>query len=193
MKLAEVLVTPHTVDESLPVLRAWSARDAAALEKRFTVEIGGAHSQMKRFLRQEVQEQLQDISDATPSLAHKSCRKLAVVAPRYRQHRDRMAFAKLRTARTADHKKKADKLDRLRAEAVAPDESAERRPQSQSESPPLVNRYEPADLRGPPAPRHMPMHGTWAAGLVLEGLSDTAADGHTTASAWDLMKGGERT
>ena len=202
MKLAEVLVTPHTVDESLPVLRAVAPREASALEKQYNgafvgpdlQAVAAASAKMTSFFRQAVQEQLQDISDATPRLAHESCRKLAVVAPRYRQHRDRMAFAKLRIARNADHIRKADKLDRERAAAVAPDESAERRQHSQPESPPLVDRHEPAALRGPPAPRPMPMHGTWATGYVrIEGQSSTATVRHTTASAWDLMKGGERT
>jgi len=157
-------LTPHVEVEGIATLRASAARWRNALEP------------------------LEPIVDATPMLTHRSCRKTAVVLPRWRKLRDRKALDLLLAKLASD--------DRSEEPAIIVGGSyvgADDRTETPTESPPLVDRYEPAALRGPPAPRPMQMHGTWAAGYNLEGISDTATDGYTTASAWDLMTGGERT
>jgi hypothetical protein len=158
--------------------------DASSAEA--TIQL--AYDQLRQFARWEATDELKQIADATPRLSHKSCRKTAVVLPRWRRMRDRNALepllAKLAGTVTSD----GPVID-LHADRFDADEHDT----EATESPPTADRHEPAELRGPPAPRPMPMHGTWAAGYVREGLSDTAAVRHTTASAWDLTTGGERT
>ena len=161
MNIEEVLTMPHTADESLPVLRAWSPRDAAAMEKRFSVELGDApqkivdavQAQMKRFMRQEIQDELQTISDLTAHLSHKSCRKFAVVGPRYRKHRDQMAFAKLRIDRNTDAEGKAEKLERERFIAAKADKSPSTRNAELSTDLEQIELVTPLGERGPPSLR----------------------------------------
>ena len=202
----EVLELPHTADEILDVLRAYEPATANDIADRTirvrvtgpgidpdaeeqTLQVVG--QQLAQFARWEAADALKPIADATPMLSHKSCRSAAVVVPRWRKLRDRKALdcllSKLAVADRCDGP--AIVVGSTFGEGADPTEPV-------TESPPLVDRHEPAALRGPPAPRPMQMHGTWATGYVREGLrakSDTAADGHTTASAWDLMRGGERT
>ena len=204
MTPTDVLELPHTVDEALDVLRAYEpakAEDIANRTIRVRVKGPGMDAdaeaqalqacghQLARFARWEAVEALQPIADATPMLSHKSCRSVAVVAPRWRKLRDRKALDLLLAQLATTDRSSGPAID-LHPETFGADELTD----TPTESPPLVDRHEPAALRGPPAPRHLPMHDTWTAGYKrAEGPSDTAADGHTTASAWDLMKGGERT
>ena len=195
MTPTDVLELPHTVDEALDVLRAHDPAKATKIlkgtEMRMAVgeDFQVAVRDLDRRLRWACVDALQEIADATPMLSHKSCRSVAVVAPRWRKLRDRKALDLL-LAQLADTDRSSGPAIDLHPETFGADELTD----TPTESPPLVDRHEPAALRGPPAPRHLPMHDTWTAGYKrAEGPSDTAVDGHTTASAWDLMKGGERT
>lgn len=193
----DVLERPHTADQALDVLRAYEPNKAEDIANRtIRVRVTGIDAdalqlverQLARFARWEAVDALQPIADATPMLSHRSCRSVAVVAPRWRRFRDRKALDFLLSKLAIADPSSGPAID-LHPEAFGADEHTE----TLAESPPLVDRHEPAALRGPPAPRTMPMHASWAAGHVLEGPSDTAADGRTTASAWVPMKGGERT
>ncbi len=179
MTPAELVVTPHTEAEGMATLRAVDPRMAGQLSRAVAP---------LQSLRMRVQDALQPIADATPMLSHRSCRKVAVLAPRWRKLRDRKALDHLLSKLAIGDPSSGPAID-LHPEAFGADEHTE----TPAESPPLVDRHEPAALRGPPAPRTMPMGTPWAAGHVREGLSDTAADGHTSSSAWVPMKGGERT
>ena len=139
-------------------------------------------------LRMRVQDALQPIADATPMLSHRSCRKVAVLAPRWRKLRDRNALNVL-LARLADPGQDDGPAIVLGGSYVGADEPTE----TLTASPPLVDRYEPADRRGPPASHHPQMRGSVAAGNVKKDTSDPAAVRHTTASASDLTMGGEPT
>ena len=203
MTPTDLLELPHTADEALEVLRAYEPAKADEIANRtIRVRVKGpgidadaeaqalqtVGHQLARFARWEAVEALQPIADATPMLSHKSCRSVAVVAPRWRKLRDRKALDLLLSRVAAADSSGWPAID-LDPVAFGADERTE----THTESPPLVDRHEPAALRGPPAPRTMPMGTPWAAGHVREGLSDTAADGHTSSSAWVPMKGGERT
>ena len=199
---------PHTVDEALGELRVWNRRKAEDIANRCLrvtitpppdwdpasaeANIQLAYDQLRRFARWEATDELKQIADATPRLSHKSCRKTAVVLPRWRRMRDRNALepllAKLAGTVTSD----GPVID------LHPDRfGADEHDTEATESPPIADRHEPAELRGPPAPRHMQMHGPWTADYSCRSevmsKSDTAAVRHTTASAWVLSKGGERT
>lgn len=194
MTPTDVLELPHTADEALDVLRAHDPAHATRILKgtEIRVTLGedfqASVRELDRRLRWACVDALQEIADATPMLSHKSCRSVAVIAPRWRKLRDRKALDLLLSRVAAADSSGWPAID-LHPEAFGADEHTE----TPAESPPLLDRHEPAALRGPPAPRTMPMGTPWAAGHVREGLSDTAADGHTSSSAWVPMKGGERT
>lgn len=194
MTPTDVLELPHTADEALDVLRAHDPAHATRILKgtEIRVTLGedfqASVRELDRRLRWACVDALQEIADATPMLSHKSCRSVAVIAPRWRKLRDRKALDLLLSRVAAAESSGWPAID-LDPVAFGADEHTE----TPDESPPLVDRHEPAALRGPPAPRTMPMGTPWAAGHVREGLSDTAADGHTSSSAWVPMKGGERT
>jgi hypothetical protein len=194
----DVLELPHTVDEALDVLRAYDPAQERAILKgtvaRYSLgeDFQASVRDLDRRLRWACVDALEPIVDAMPMLSHKSCRSAAVIAPRWRKLRDRKALDFL-LSKLADTDHSGSPAIDLHPVAFGVDESTE----PLTESPPLVDRYEPADLRGPPAPRLMPMHGPWTVGYSWESEvtapSDTAAVRHTTASAWVLSKGGERT
>jgi hypothetical protein len=94
-------------------------------------------------------------------LSHRSCRKVAVLAPRWRKLRDRNALNVL-LARLADPGQDDAPAIVLGGSYVGADEPTE----TLTASPPLVDRYEPADRRGPPASHHPQMRGSVAAGNV---------------------------
>lgn len=199
----DVLELPHTADEALDVLRAFDPAKANDIADRtIRVRVTGpgidldaeaqalqaCSRQLARFARWEAVDALKPIADATPMLSHKSCRSVAVIAPRWRKLRDRTALDLLLSRVAAADPSTGPAID-LHPEAFGADEHTD----TLTESPPLSDRHEPAALRGPPATQPMPMGASWAAGTVREGQSDTAAARHTTSSAWDLLTGGERT
>ena len=152
MTPAELVVTPHTEAEGMATLRAVDPRLAGQLSRAVAP---------LQSLRMRVQDALQPIADATPMLSHRSCRKVAVLAPRWRKLRDRTALNVL-LARLADPEQDDAPAIVLGA-VVCGDMRAD---QTLTASPPLVDRHEPADRRGPPASHHPQMRGSVAAGNV---------------------------
>jgi hypothetical protein len=138
-------------------------------------------------LRMRVQDALQPIADATPMLSHRSCRKVAVLAPRWRKLRDRTALDALLVLVAVIATTTASVAYRLGNPCAQV-----KRTEPLTASPPLADRYEPAHRRGPPASHHPQMRGSVAAGNVTRThTSDMAAVRHTTASASDLTMGGD--
>ena len=187
------LELPHTVGESFDTLRAFGQRMADEVE-RFTAQFQPLTDSVERFTAslqpltdsvERITASLQPLVEAAPRLTHKSCRRTAVVLPRWRRMRDRAALELLLAA-----------VDGSGPTIVLGGTCTrtDKRTTDATESPPLADRCEPAWLRGPPAHHHTQMRGSVAAGISsLTGQSDSAAVRHTTASAWVLSLGGERT
>lgn len=172
------LELPHTVGESFDTLRAFGQRMADEVE-RFTAQFQPLTDSVERFTASVA---ALPMLEAAPRLTHKSCRRTAVVLPRWRRMRDRAALEVLLANVAADDDDNGPTIV-----VGGTCTRTDRRTTDATESPPLTDRCEPAALRGPPAHHHTQMRGSVAAGSSsMTGQSDSAAVRHTTASAWVL-------
>lgn len=149
------LELPHTVGESFDTLRAFGQRMADEVE-RFTAQFQPLTDSVERFTASVA---ALPMLEAAPRLTHKSCRRTAVVLPRWRRMRDRAALEVLLANVAADDDDNGPTIV-----VGGTCTRTDRRTTDATESPPLTDRCEPAALRGPPAHHHTQMRASVAAG-----------------------------
>ena len=200
MRPSEFLTLPHTAEEALDLARIYEPAKADRIRRtHLPVEITGpaqetidaAQAQLTRFARWAAVEILELVAcwaDDLASLSHPSCRRTAVIAPRWRKRRDRVALDRL-----LDRLCEAQSTGSANTGTTIGDTDQGESTDAEPESPPdLLDRYEPAALRGPPCQR---MSSRLGRGLGLQelGTSDSITQHSSRSVNWDLMKGGERT